>query len=167
MRSLAHRVGNQPINADGCKDQREKGEAAQHGHEKLVSAPLTFDGSWHAHPASQWKFGVHLCDCAAQRRGEAIGIGTCANNKRERIYGALKERLVDFRFDASVFGIGFYVAGKSDNLAPLRRCAAHIQADLFSERVLVLQMTMYKFLVYHHYPRRRGVVRLRERPAAQ
>src|SRR5260370_32916660 len=130
MRSLAYRVGNQPINADGCKDQREKGEAAQHGHEKWVSAPLTFDESWHAHHASQWKFGVHLCDCAAQSRGQAIGIGTCANHKRERIYGALKERLLDFPFDAGVFRISFFVARPSANLAPLPRSAPPTQADL-------------------------------------
>src|SRR2546426_3265008 len=121
----------------------------------------------HAHHARQRKLGVHLRNRVAQSGGQAVRIGSCANHKRERRYRALKKRLVDFRVIAGSFGVCFHVGDNSDDLAPLWRTAAHIQADLFSERLLALQMPLYKLFIYHDYAPRCGVIRFRECPAAQ
>ena len=112
---------------------------------------MTFDDILHTHHAGQWKFGIRLRDRVAQSRGHAIRVASCANHERKGRHRALKERLVDFRVIAGSFGVGFHVGDDSDDLAPFWRTAARIHADLFSERVLVLQMAMCKLLVYHHY----------------
>lgn len=66
-----------------------------------------------------------------------------------------------------VFGIGFHVADNSDDLVPIRRGAAHIQPKLFSDRLLILQITMHKLLVDNYYPRRVDLIHLRECAAVQ
>ena len=63
--------------------------------------------------------------------------------------------------------MGFHVADHSDDLAPLWRSATHLQANLFSEWLPVLQIATDKLLVYNGDAGRGGVIRLRECPATQ
>src|SRR5260370_14135105 len=98
---------------------------------------------------------------------KAMGGGRCRPHEREGRPGPLKEGLVDFRVVASVLRMGLHIRHNSDDLAPLWRSAAHVQVDLFSERLLVLQMPMYKLLVYKDYPRRGGVIHLSECASTQ
>src|SRR5216684_4593088 len=126
-----------------------------------------FDDLRHAHYASERKFGIHLGNLAAQSGGQAVRIGSCANHKRERRHRALKKRLINFRVIAGSFGVGFHVGDNSDDLAPLWGAAAHIQANLFSKRLVTKQMALHKLFVYHDYGRRCSVIRLREAPAMQ
>jgi hypothetical protein len=78
----------------------------------------------------------------------------------------LEEGLVDFGIIVHRFRIKFHVVDDSDDLAPFR-ISADIQADLFSERLLVLQVTMDKLLVYDDHAGRGGVIRIRKFPATE
>lgn len=79
----------------------------------------------------------------------------------------LEERLVDLGIVAGVFGIGFHVGDHADNLCPVELCAAEIEADLFSERILIVQEPVNEFLIDDGDARSLGIIHGSEGAAAQ
>src|SRR6185437_17125139 len=130
--SLAHGIGNKPVNSNRREDERQTSEAAQYPHEEWISRLLPLDHNGHAHYAIQWKLGIHLSNRIAQCRGKTARIRVRTNHERKGTYGPLQEGFVDFGVVASFFGIDFHVANNSYDLAPLRLRAVHIQANLLT-----------------------------------
>src|SRR5579859_734740 len=56
--------------------------------------------------------------------------------------------------------MSFNVANNSYDLAPLRRRAAHIQANLLTKRFLIIEMSMHKLLVNEDNAGGRGVIHI-------
>ena len=117
-------------------------EAAKHAQEQWIPGPLRFDHRGHAHHAGQRKFGIDLCRRTAQSGGQGIGSEPVRTMREKEEHGPLKKRLVDFGFVARGFRIGFHVADDADNLAPSGGAAIHVETDLFSERILVVEIAI-------------------------
>ena len=128
---------------------------------------MALNHSSHAHQANQRKLGVHLRHGVPQGRSQVVWVGTRADHESKRRHRPLKHRLEDLRLLASGIGKSLGVAHNTDDLAPFRGRDAHIEPDLFSEWLLVLQMAMHKLLVDQDDARPCGVVPLCKRPAAQ
>src|ERR1700722_13489362 len=61
----------------------------------------------------------------------------------------------------------FHVVDDADDLTPLLCSAANVKANLSSQRVLIVQMPMYKFLVYDDDAGRIGIVSFSKRSSTE
>src|SRR5262245_24930883 len=121
----------------------------------------------HGHQCREWKLRVHLSNGLPQVRGGAARVGAGAKHYRERRHGSLQERFVDLRLVTGGLRKSLDVAYDSDDLAPFRRSARNVQANLFPEWVLVPEVVLDKFLVDHDHASPGVVVHFGEQTTAE